>query len=349
MTTSMKAAVFRGPGRFEVTEIDRPVCGPNDVVLKVKACGICGSDLHGWRESIFAHDGMIMGHEFVGEVVEVGAEVQGISVGDRAFGGSGSLCGECFWCKRGEYRLCPELFPRAYALPGAFAEYKHVANARSGLNLHRFAPDVDDMEAVLAEPLGVAILAVSKANLQPTDKVVVLGAGVIGNLILQVAKQQAAQVVVVDVSEKRLEAALAVGADAVINARTENVMERVKELVGEGRYHFGVGAMADAVIETAGVPETVAQTLEMVRSGGTVVYVGLAERLAPININRVVHKDPRLVGSFGGDYAAAVQMINEHRIQATPLVSHRFPLERINDAFAVQNMAHESIKVVVMP
>ncbi len=346
----MKGAVYHGPRDLRVEEIDVPEVGPNDVLLKVRACGICGSDVHSYCSGFYIDPGQIMGHEFVGEVVEIGEKVTDIQVGQRGTGISVEFCGTCYWCKTAQYMLCPNLFKAAtgYGVPGAFAEYVKLTDVKVGTNFHHVPDEIDDLSAATIEPVGVGVYTVAACDPKSTDKVVILGAGMIGNTVMQVLKAiPVAKVVVSEIFEKRLNAALELGADVVINAGVENVLERVKEEVGIGAYHFGEGAMADIVVEAAGAPATIEQSFEMVRSGGTIAIVGLPEKKASIDTTKIVHKMPHIIGCLGGNFPGAIKLLKEGKVNTKPLITHVLPLKDAKEAFEIQSRADDAIKVMI--
>ena len=351
MKQTMLAAIFRGPREFEVTHIPVPEVGPDDVLLRVLACGICGSDLHGYRSAQFNAPGQIMGHEFAGEVVAVGPQVAGVALGARVTGFSIELCGECYWCRNGRPGLCPHLFERytGYGEPGAFAEYVRIRHARLNESLFNVPENLDDDTATFIEPTGVAMHAVRRAGAAAGSQVLVLGAGVIGNLILQALRTVPVQkVVVTEVLEHRRALAKQVGADAVVDARSGDLEAALTRELGEGRTLSGTSTMADIVIEAAGVPATIRQALQLVRAGGTVAYVALSEQLAPISTADIVLKDPRIVGVIGTNMPKGITVLRDGHIQVQPLISHRFPLTKINEAFALLDRG-EGMKALIYP
>lgn len=345
----MRAAVYEEPQRLNVEGIPMPEVGPQDLLVRVGSCGICGSDVHSYKAGMYIRPGQVMGHEFMGVAEEVGNDVEGVEPGDRVTGFDLGVCGECYWCARGQYALCPELFQNStgYGKPGAFAEYVLIQNASVGQTVHRVPDSLDDESAATAEPVSVGIAAVEQAGVGPGERVVVLGAGMIGNACMQAAKAAGAEVAVVEVSPVRLKLAGELGADHVFDARTGDPLEWVKELWGVGRYHFHEGGMADVIIEAAGVPATILQSFEMVRSGGTITFVGLPEEPAPLDVTKIVHKQPRIVGSLGGDLGRALELLADGRIRTKELITHRFPLAEAADAFETQLKADEALKVMV--
>ncbi|OLO36956.1 alcohol dehydrogenase [Alkalihalophilus pseudofirmus] len=350
MASKMKAAVYYGPRDIQVDIIDIPEIGDRDILLKVSACGICGSDVHSYGTGLYIKKGQIMGHEFSGEVVKVGNKVQNIEVGERGTGFYSGVCGTCFWCKSKQYTLCPDLFKAStgYGLPGAFAEYVKISNAKVGMNYFQVPDEIDDITAATIEPVSVAVYTADQCKPKKEDQVVILGAGLIGNAVMQVMKSiPVHQVVVTEVSALRLEYAKKAGADVVINALEEDVLERMKEVVGVGPYHFNEGAMADIVVDAAGAPSAVEQSFEIVRSGGVIAFVGLPEKKASIDTTKIVHKAPKIIGCLGGDIKKAIQLLKEKKVQTKSLVTHTFPIEHAKEAFDTQMNAKDAVKVMI--
>lgn len=381
----MKAAVFYGAKDFRIEEIEKPKIEPTDVLVKVKACGICGSDLHSYKEGIFSRPGFVMGHELSGEVVEVGSRVKRIAVEDRVvpLGGVREKgCGECFWCQRaqpqwcsavshkpcgecpqcksGKFWLCEKnqrYMTMGYSRNGGYAEYMYIPDAAIGKNAFRIPNSVSWEEATFLEPLWGAYKWVEMAEPLPRDTAVVTGLGTIGLLVMQVIKQHVARVIVSDVSEKRLQLARELGADVVINAAKEDPLARVIELTGSGRSFSGRGGgCADIVMECSGVPAVFKQSIEMTRTGGHIVLVGLYEHEISFDVNRIIHKQLQLVSSFNrgrrsppAEITDCMELIASGKVKVKPLISHEFQLDEIMQAFETQTKAAESVKVIVKP
>lgn len=348
----MKAAVYHAPGDIRTEEVAVPEPGPRDVLLAIKAVGICGSDLHMYRKGMYGiKPGLIMGHEFSGEAVEVGTEVEGVEIGRRYTGFTIDPCGECWWCERRMPRLCPHLFEgySGFGKNGAMAEYMLIEDAVLDENLFRVPDHLPDDEAALAEPLGTAVYASLRAKPQDGDQVIVIGAGVIGMLLVQAFKAAAdVRVIVTEVSPQRGERALSVGADVVVDARREDLLDAVIEATGEGAYAFGRSGMADIVVDAAAAPPTFGQALQFVRSKGTVLLIGSPESPSPVDTGLIVNKDVRVMGAFGSIIPKGMGLLEAGRIATGPLISHRFSLDDAAEAFRVA-ASGEGAKVMLFP
>jgi threonine dehydrogenase-like Zn-dependent dehydrogenase len=348
----VRAAVYRGPGEIRVEDVPEPEPGPRDVLLRVEAVGICGSDLHVYRLGQYnAEPGRIMGHEFSAVAVEVGAEVEGVESGGRYTGFSIAYCGECWWCRAGKPRMCPHLFENysGYGRPGAMAEYMLIKDAKLGENLFPIDPGLSEEIGAMAEPLGTAVYSVIRTKPGDGETVLVLGAGMIGNLVVQTLKARAdVRVVVSEISAGRRELALECGADAVVDAAREDLFDAVVAEVGRGRSYFGESGMADLVIDAAAAPPTFGQALEFVRALGTVGLVGSPEKPAPVPVGLIGEKDLRVVGIIGSVIPAALDLLAAGAVRTEPLISHRFGLEDAAEAFAVA-AGPDSMKVLMFP
>jgi threonine dehydrogenase-like Zn-dependent dehydrogenase len=349
----MKAAVFRGLRDLRLEEIPDPVCGPRDVVLEVQACGICGTDLHGYSVgSEFGPPGTVPGHEFSGRVVEAGAEVWGIATGDRVTAWPSVPCDRCPRCAEGNWQQCEQMLERAIsvATPGAFAEYVRIPEARLGRTVFRIPDEVDWVSAATVEPLSVGLRAVDLAGPGPADTAVVLGLGMVGQCVVQGLKLRGVgRVIGVDLSPLRLETARASGADAMIDAGREDLPARVQELSGRGS--ATQGGSADVVFECSGTPRALRQGLHLARNAGTMVVVALYEQEATIDPNVFAMKQLRVLGSFGyrTEFAQALELLASGRVRTLPLVTQQLPLERIVEGFETQLDKQRSVKVMIRP
>lgn len=348
----MKAAVFDAPEKLSIQTLPDPSAGPDDVVVDVIDCGICGSDLHSYLEGAFIAPGQVMGHEFSGTIVEVGKNVEGVKIGDRVTAVPLSVCGRCPRCLEGATHLCEVGLAAsvAYGLPGAFAEYVRVPHAILGGNLHKIPDGVDDAAGALVEPLAVALHAAKLAAPQPTDTCVVLGLGSIGLNAVQMLKALGAgRVIGIDISPVRLALAEQLGADITINGREVDALAAVTEITGAGAY--GVGARADVVIEASGVAALLNQAVSMTRAGGKLRIAALYEGDVTVPANQIVQKEMSVSGTFAykGEFPQVLAMLESGRIQAAPVITHTFALDDIEQAFRTQLDKNVSIKVQVAP
>ncbi len=329
----MKAAVYHGPRDIRVEDVPKPTPAANEILVEVRACGICGSDLHTYRYGVFedlgvplpGRDGRLMGHEFAGVVTEVGPGVSGINVGDRLAG-----IGR-----------------------GAYAEYIPVEVIER--NVHPLPEHVSFEEAATLEPFATSLHGVGLAAPRAGETVVILGAGIIGLGALQAIKAlSGARAIVVDGSAPRLEMARQLGADAVVDFAQGDPVEQVYGLIGEQeapRLGFR-GGNVDAVIDCAGAPNSSQQGLQMLKQeDGRLVLVALFEHPGPLDRNQIVRKHVRLLGSWAwttADFRRALDLVASGRIDRRPLISHQFALDDAAEAFRVQE-AGQAIKVLVKP
>jgi (R,R)-butanediol dehydrogenase/meso-butanediol dehydrogenase/diacetyl reductase len=348
----MKAAVYRGPGDIRIEEWPEPVTGPDGIVLQVAACGICGSDLKSYATGRFVRPGQILGHEFAGTVVEVGAAVLGIAIGDRVTALPFVPCGRCRRCRRGEASLCEVAFDKSIAngLAGALAERLHLPGAVLGSTVFALPDTVPTEIGALIEPLAVGLQAVALSELSDGDVAVVLGLGAIGLSVVQALRMRGIGAVVAsDPSARRRETALRIGAGVVVDPISEDLVEAVRQLTGPGAY--GSPAAADALFDCAGVPEALSAALPALRFGGTAVLLALYGGALEINGTQLVRKALRLKGSFGyGDsFPEAVRLVGEAAGEVGGLVTERFALEATDEAFQAQLDRDRSVKTLVVP
>ncbi|WP_339312788.1 NAD(P)-dependent alcohol dehydrogenase [Paenibacillus sp. FSL M7-0896] len=331
--------------QMAMKEIGMPVAQAGEVIVKLEVVGICGSDVHYLeygRIGDFVVDGdFILGHECAGEVVELGPGVKHLKVGDRVALEPGVTCGQCEFCKSGKYNLCPDVqFLATPPYHGCLMDYMAFPE-----NMAFKLPDnVSSKEGALVEPLAVGLHAAAQGGVKLGDRVVILGAGCIGLVTLLASKAYGAtEIVVVDIIEKRLEAALRLGATRVINARQEDVLEVIAAWTD--------GAGVDKVIETAGSEHTVKQTPYLVKRGGTIVLVGLAAKdIIDFDFMQIMFKeaDIKSVFRYRNLYPAAIGAIADGKIDVKGIVTHEFGFEETQQAFDyVINNKEDVVKAVI--
>ncbi len=337
----MKAAVLHGEGDIRVEEVPDPVVEPGGVIIKVKASGICGSDLHGYRHG--GREGIRFGHEFSGEIAEIGGGVTGVKTGDRVTAMSGKGCGECYWCRKGDFIRCRKLSFLGYGIPGAFAEYVLVPNFQIGVYADNLPDDISFDEGATVEPVAVSLYAVRQVQPQPGDTVVILGLGILGLCIIPMLKSMGVkQIIASGRREGRLRLAKEYGADIVVDAAKDDVVPVVKEL--------NSGKGADIVFDCAGKTETFQQALDIIHRGSKIDLVGLYQESISFNPSFLVSNDISLIGcGLKWDLPGALKLLKDGTVDAKRLITHRFPLNRVKEAFDTQLTSDDAIKVIVNP
>jgi len=317
----MKALLLSKYRLLELTDVPMPTIGAGEVLIRVGACGICGSDVHGYDGSSGRRiPPIVMGHEAAGRIADVGAGVTGLAEGDRVTFDSTIYCGECGYCKGGEVNLCDHrqvlgVSCGDYSRAGAFAEFVAVP-ARV---VYKLPASVSFAEASMLEAVAVAIHAVSLAEITEESRALVVGAGTIGVLILQALRAaECRQVFVSDVDSSRLKLAKELGAEVL--SANEDAVARVLQRTG------GVGV--DVAMEAVGRNETVNAAIASVRKGGTVVLVGNISPETTLPLQRVVTRQIRLQGSCAsaGEYPQAIALMASGAIRVKPLITAIAPL-----------------------
>jgi len=339
----MLAAFCTAPGSFDLREVPRPQLNEAEVLVRVRACGICGSDLD-WYQGHFPVPAVCPGHEIAGEIVEVEAGEPSFHLGERVAVEPLVPCGRCPACRVGDYQICPEVRVLGVALNGGFAEYVSASRQR----LYKLPAGLDFAAGALAEPAAVCVHGVRLGNISPGDRVLVFGAGTIGLLSIMAARTAgAAEVAITARHAHQAEMARRLGATEVFPVTPEGNSDRAR---------WSTKLSPDVVIETlGGQGQVLNDAIESVRPGGTVVLLGVFLAPPPINALAMLIKEVRLVGSmtYGcadrrSDFEIALQMLNDHRSAACDLVTHRFELEQIRNAFeTAADKKNRSIKVVV--
>jgi alcohol dehydrogenase/L-iditol 2-dehydrogenase len=329
----MKALVKYGrrDGEVEVRDVPEPEVAPGRVLIEVKAAGVCGSDLHMWREnhSWAIKLPLVLGHEFCGTVAAVGEGVTGFAVGDRvACETAAEVCGQCVYCLSGNYNLCPNRLGYGALADGAFTRY---VNARPQI-LHHIPENVPFEHAALTEPICVAYNAlVEKTTMRPGDLVVIQGPGPIGIMALQMVRLRGAGTIVVlgtDVDKHRLEVAAELGAHYTVNIQHENAGALVSSL-GDG---FG----ADLVVDCTGVSRALQQSMELVRPNGRITKIGWGPQPLNFSLDPIVAKAVTLQGSFSHTYPTwerVLGLLSTGQVNLDPVIGGVYPLAEWEEGF----------------
>jgi threonine dehydrogenase-like Zn-dependent dehydrogenase len=347
----MKAGVYREPGRLEYADVPDPVLGAGDVLVEVAGCGVCGSDLESLRHGSNVTPGQVMGHEIGGRVLDTGG-VDGLYVGDPVALRPLLACGACPSCLRGQVQLCERSLSQGlgYGLPGGFAEKVRVPAGQLRTNVFRLPAQTDPSLGALVEPLAVSLRGVKQAEVSGGDVVLVLGLGQIGLGAVALARLLGAgQVIGVDPSPLRREAALRFGAAVVVDPLVTKVEHAVRELTGPGPY--GLGAVADCAVECSGVPSSFAAAVKALRPGGRLSLVAHSREPFAVKSGRIIEKELRVQGSFAyrDEMQEVTDLITSGQLDLAAFVSHRVPLAEVDRGFAVQADAGASLKVLVEP
>lgn len=320
----MKALLLSEYNRLEIVDLPLPRPGPGELLVRVEACGICGSDVHGYDGASGRRiPPIVMGHETAGTVAAVGPGVTSVREGDRIAPDSTIYCGECEYCRRGQINLCDRrevlgVSTGEYRRAGAFAQFVSVPDRI----VHPLPESLPFTEAAMVEPLAVAVHAVDLADVPKNGTALVVGAGMIGLLTQQALRVAGCPTIyVLDIDDARLKLAKDLGAAAVINAKTSDATAELQYLT-EGR---GV----DVALEAVGSTPSIKTAVESVRKGGTVVLIGNIAPTAEIPLQIVVSRQLRLQGSAGssGEYPRCIEMLARGDIDLKPLISVVAPLE----------------------
>ena len=339
----MKAAMLHGPRDIRLVDVEVPQPKADEILIRVQACGICGTDIHAYRTGVLASEGKIPGYEFSGVVAEVGRAVEGVTVGERVAGTGYRNCGRCYWCRHNQPLRCPSPLVPGEGLDGAFAEYVIVPNPMPGKMLFHLPDDMSWAVGATLEPLSVACFAVSRARIEAGEKVVVFGAGMIGQCIIRICRTLGATVIVSELSALRRQTATQGGAELALDPRQTDLEEAVTETTA--------GAMASVLFECSGSPSAFKQAPRLLRPFGRIIQVGIFEQKLEIEPELMAlmfaYRNLTLRGSGGQRWDMAMNFLETNPSQTERFMSHSFPLKKISEAFETQSDSEKSIKVIV--
>jgi len=320
----MRALLLKEYKQLEVVSIPEPEVGHDEVLVRVEACGICGSDIHGYD----GHTGrrippLVMGHEASGVVAEVGAGVTEFQPGDRVTFDSTVYCGQCFFCRRGDVNLCDNrnvlgVSCGDYRRDGAFAEFVAVPQHI----VYRLPDALGFEQAAMIESVSIAFHAVNRTPMKLGQSVVVVGAGMIGQLVIQTLRQAGCgRLIVIDLDDKKLELAREFGADDAVNAKSPDMQAQVLDLT-EGRG-------ADLAFEVVGAAASFNTAVTCLRKGGSLTLIGNLSPEVGMPLQRIVTRELTLIGvcASSGEYPACIEMMARGQIDVRPFISAYAPLE----------------------
>ena len=339
----MKASYFLGKGSFEVRQAPELHPGPGEVVIKNMVCGVCGTDVHifhGEPGSADVNPPVVLGHEYSGEVVEVGEGVTALKPGDHVTVDPNIYCGECVYCRNGKKQLCETMQAVGVTRDGGFGEYSLVPAAQA----FKLGDSVPYEAGAMAEPVACCLHGIDLAGIKAGDRVCIVGGGAIGLIMLQLAKLSgASSLVLSEPNEKRRQVALSLGADAAIDPTAPDARSAYEAALGDG---------ADVVIECVGNNAAVKSAFQLAKKGATIVLFSVpkVEATFDLPLFDVYKKELTIRGSFVNPdtHERAVRLINSGKLDFTSIITHRFNLDQLPEAIAMQ-MSSESIKVVVCP
>jgi L-iditol 2-dehydrogenase len=337
----MKQAIMIQPGKIEFRQVEKPTIKNDEVLMQTKRIGVCGSDIHVFHgKHPYTSYPVVQGHEVSGIVAEVGQAVEGIAVGDKITFTPQVVCGECYPCRNGMYHVCEKLKVMGFQTGGAAQEYFVLPK----WNVFKLPADLSLDHAAMIEPVSVGVHAVRRGGGVTCKKVLVLGAGTIGNLVAQVARAFGAAVVMVtDVSDYKLEKARACGIDFAINTAHEDLNAALLRDFGPNR--------ADLILECVGAQATATQAVECARKGTTVVIVGVFGEKPVVNLGFVQDRELNLIGTAmyqKTDYEGAIELVRSGKMHLENLITCRFPFEEYLQAYhTIERSNGDYMKVMI--
>jgi D-arabinitol dehydrogenase (NADP+) len=338
----MKAIVYDAPRKFEYREVGIPRIAPDEILLRVDACGVCGTDLHVHEGEFGARFPLIPGHEFSGEVVELGSDVKGFSIGQRATASTTQACGYCFYCKRGDFLLCENLGGIGVEINGAFAEYIKVKG-----DLAFPINKLSVREAAMIEPTACAVHGMEVLAVKPGSSVLLLGAGPTGQVLAQLLKLNgAAKLTVAAPAGPKLDLIARLAADAVVaidRKDPEVHRRRLDELSPNG---------FDYVVEATGAAPMAEDAMRFVRRRGTILIYGVYpdDALGRFRLAEIQRRELAIKGSFAqiDCFPRALDYLESGRVKVDELVTHEFPLKEYQKALELA-WSRQGIKTIIIP
>ena len=339
----MLAAVYYNNRDVRIEEMPKPESGDDEILLKVMASGICGSDVIEWYRVPKAP--RVLGHEATGVIEKVGAKVKRFKVGDRVFVSHHVPCGKCRYCLKGHHTACETLHKTNY-FPGGFAQYVRVPKINVEQGVYKLPDDMVFEEGTFIEPLACVLRGQRLADVRNEDSLLIIGSGVSGILHAQLAKFRGLKrVVVADINPYRLELAAKFGADYVIDAK-ENLPQKLRE-VNDGR-------LADQVVVCTGATQAAFTALECVDKGGTILFFAVPEPSVkvPVPINQFWRNEITLKTSYGAapnDLTESLAVLAQKKLNVKDMITHKLGLRQAAEGFRLMAAAGESLKVIVEP
>jgi L-iditol 2-dehydrogenase len=337
----MNQAVMTAPGKIEFRDVPKPAPNPDEVLIHVKRIGVCGSDIHVYHGlHPYTSYPVVQGHEVAGVVAEVGSQVKGLAVGDKVTFTPQVTCGKCYPCQHGMYHICESLKVMGFQTGGAAQDYFPVKVE----NVFKLPDNMPLDKAAMIEPISVAVHALGRGGDVRGKRVLVLGAGMIGNLVAQVARALGAKAVMItDVSDYKLEMARKCDIQFTVNVANEDLEQAVLKNFGPER--------ADLMLECVGVEDTIKKALPVARKGTTIVIVGVFGKKPQVDLGLVQDRELNLVGTLmyqKPDYEKAIELVVNNKLCLDDLVTDRYPFNRYLDAYhAIEASKGNYLKVMI--
>lgn len=336
----MKAIVYDSPGHFSLQEVENPRPDPDSVIIKVKACGFCKTDLHIHHGRFISQFPLIPGHEFTGIIDEIGSEVEDFQVGDKVVADNTILCGHYYYCRKDQPLFCENFYSLGVTGPGGYAEYVKVKAEKL------FKTKLDWLEAIFVEPTACAVHGMEMIKVNPGDDVIQFGAGPTGIILAQLIKHGGAgNLVVCDPNDFKLDKLKDV-ADRLMIINRKDHEAQMKEMLKDYPKGF------DIVVEATGIPEMFEECHLYAKYGGKIIAYGVYPEEASIQINpyEIFRRELKIIGSFAQThkFEAAIKMLEHGQVQVKDLVTHQFPLEQYQEALDVVQESRDKIKVAIV-
>jgi len=341
MEESMLQAVMTNPGKIEIRTVQKPAPAVDEVLIKIERIGVCGSDIHVFHGlHPYTRYPVVQGHEVSGVIAEIGAQVSGFALGERVVFMPQVTCGVCYPCRHGQYHICDQLKVMGFQTNGAGQEYFPV---NAGMVL-KVPSTVSADQAAMVEPISVAVHALRRGGLAAGMKVLVLGAGTIGNLVAQVARASgAADVMITDVSSYKLDKARACGIPHGVNTAEEDLGAAILSAFGPDK--------ADLVLECVGTQDTITQAVSLARKGSTIVVVGVFGKKPLVDLGLVQDRELTLQGTLmyqKTDYERAIELASQKALHLDEMVTGHFAFGEYLSAYAAIEAAHgNSLKMMI--
>ena len=339
----MKVAMYYNNNDVRIEEMQIPKINDEEILVKVQACGICGSDVMEWYRIKKAP--LVLGHEMAGDIVKVGKNVKKFKVGDRIFVSHHVPCNNCSFCQNDQQTLCHTLHSTNF-YPGGFAQYLKAPKINIESGVFILPKEISYEEGAFIEPLACVVRGMKIAKIKSGKSVLVIGSGIAGLLNIKYVKAMgASKIFATDIDEYRLKTAKKMGADVVINAK-ENIVDQVKK--------NNNGKLADLVILCTGAPSAARQALDSVAAGGTILFFAPTEPCIeiPFPLFDLWNKQVKMISTYAGapkDFEEAIKLIKSKKVKVTDMITHRLPLEETPKGFKLAAQAQKSIKIIIEP